>query len=1131
MCGSCSIGRFSCVYALKTISKPRILCRFRKSLVFAHSTSNNALIILTSVCSISVWIFVIYINLSNDIETNPGPTSDNVTFVSDADFNFKIFHMNIQSILPKIDILQDEMQEYDLLIFTETWLDDAIPINKCLIHNFSPPILKNRNRHGGGLAVYSRSNIGVKRREDLEINGLEVIWVELRLSGRRILIGGIYRPPNSDFSVWTKIEETIDKAKATNINDIYLLGDYNCNYQLRNCKIRDIIASYNMYQMINEPSHFAENSSSIIDLIIVNDKSSVSDCIVGDPFIPNQIRYHCPTIIKLNLRKYANNGYNRRIWMYDEGNYNLLRNKIANFDWNLILQKDNIHNMSLELGNTLLNFATECVPNKIVRIRKNDQPWFKNDIRKLIRQRKRKHSLAKRFNTAELWSSFRKFRNHVVNEIRKAKKLFTDNLSERIKANKFQSKDWWKLTKSLLKTSVDSSYPPLLHNGEFIEDDKEKANLFNSYFTSQTKLDDSNTVLPAVQGFSQNSLNSVYITEQEVQNVLSDLDPSKSQGPDNINPKILKEAAHELGKPLAKLFNLSLLKKQFPDTWKLANVVPVYKKESKNIVSNYRPISLLSCIGKVFERCIYKHMYNFFITNDVITQLQSGFRPGDSSINQLVNLYDSFSSALDEGKEIRVIFFDISKAFDKVWHRGLLFKLEKVGIKGNLLEWIKSYLSDRKQRVVINNQNSDYTNVEAGVPQGSILGPLFFLIYINDITENIRSNIRLFADDTSLYLIIDSPFTSATILNKDLTVIQNWADRWLVLFNAAKTVMMTISRKLIKPIHPPLIMNGIQLNEVEHHKHLGIYFSNDGGWHKHIQYMLDKAWSRVNILRSLKYTLDRNSLEQLYISFIRPLLEYGDVIWDNCTLEDKKLLENVQIESARIVTGATKFVSIEKLYLELGWDTLQKRRNDHKLILFYKMLNNMTPNYLQQLIPPDVASRTNNQYNLRNSTNISNIIARTNLYKNSFLPSVCRLWNDIPSLVRNSPTLTIFKSNICNKHPRKPSYYTSGSRLGQIYQTRLRLECSSLNRDLHKANLVESPLCVCGSEETAIHFLLHCPRFNAHRLLHLSNISPESLNSNQLLSGNSHLSNEENARIFISVQNYILATKRFANTS
>ena len=258
-----------------------------------------------------------------------------------------------------------------------------------------------------------------------------------------------------------------------------------------------------------------------------------------------------------------------------------------------------------------------------------------------------------------------------------------------------------------------------------------------------------------------------------------------------------------------------------PSLWKLANVTPIHKKNDPSDFSNYRPISLLSTIGKSLEKIIHKHVFNFLRANSVLTNLQSGFIPADSTVNQLVDIYNTFCKALDEGKEVRAIFCDVSKAFDRVWHKGLLFKLKSGGITDSLLDWFEDYLSNRKQRVVLPGATSRWTNIKAGVPQGSILGPLLFLVYINDIVDEINSNIRLFADDTSLYIIVENPIEAAIQLNADLENVHQWASRWLVTFNPTKTESLLFTRKHNRPYHPPVSMNNNVITEVTDHKHLG----------------------------------------------------------------------------------------------------------------------------------------------------------------------------------------------------------------------------------------------------------------------------------------------------------------------
>ncbi len=369
--------------------------------------------------------------------------------------------------------------------------------------------------------------------------------------------------------------------------------------------------------------------------------------------------------------------------------------------------------------------------------------------------------------------------------------------------------------------------------------------------------------------------------------------------------------------------------------------------------------------------------------------------------------------------------------------------------------------------------------ISAGVPQGSILGPLFFLIFINDIVDEIDASVKLFADDTSLYLEIDNAVESAEKLNRDIDRIHQWSEKWLVKFNPLKTESMVISRKQNKPVHPPLIMHQHNIQEVTSHKHLGVLISDNGLWHDHIDYIVKKAYKRLNVIRKLKCIADRFTLQRLYMSFIRPILEYGDVIWDcsNQSLIDK--IENVQLDAARIVTVATKLTSIDKIYKETGWEKLSVRRERHRLILLHKIVTNRTPSYLRDLIPNLVGNQ--HGHNTRQSNNLADIRTRTRFYSDYFVPSVIKLWNTRPLFIRNSRSLNGLNDYLRRSDKKCPTYYYTGSRLGQILHSRLRMDSSSLNEHLFYRNLVDSPNCVCGRSESISHFLLHCDRYDELR--------------------------------------------------
>ena len=435
-------------------------------------------------------------------------------------------------------------------------------------------------------------------------------------------------------------------------------------------------------------------------------------------------------------------------------------------------------------------------------------------------------------------------------------------------------------------------------------------------------------------------------------------------------------------------------------------------------------------------------------------------------------------------------------------------------------------MHEREQRVVIGGEYSNWTQVVAGVPQGSILGPLLFIIYINDIVHDIGSTIKLFADDTSLSIIVDDPINDAQLLNNDLEKIQTWAKTWLVTFNPNKTVSVLISRKTNKPLHPPLKMNNIFIKEVLSHKHLGLNFNNTGTWNSHIDEIATKAWKRLHIMRKFKFLLDRSSLQQFYFTFIRPVLEYADIIWSNCTLAESETLEKIQIEAARIVTGTTKLVSIHDLFREVGWEKLHDRREKHKLIKFFNMKNKNCPEYLNIMVPNQISETT--QYSLRNSSNIQGIPCRTSLYSNSFLPSVIRQWNELPNDIKQATSVRSLKSHLDRDHQQPPKYYNYGKRKEQILHTRLRLNCSSLNHHLFSKNIIDDPHCTCGDIESTSHFLLYCNNYSVIRqelVRAVSNIATPSLKL--LLYGDTNLTQHENETIFKHVQKFVVSSKRF----
>ena len=1073
---------------------------------------------------------------SGDIETNPGPDTDSLSSSSSTPTQFEelmiknkfsVVHCNVQSLASKIEAIEPELSNFDVICLTETWLDHRTSDDLLALAEYTL-YRRDRGRDAyGGICVYVKNELYSRRRNDLEVADVECVWLEIHNHNRKVLIGTFYRPPNSTHATLNSIENSIGLAFDTDTENILITGDFNFDMlkQFSNRKINDICLQFNLEQLINEPTHYTESSSSIIDLFLTSKKDTILLSGVGEPFLEQNIRYHCPIYCVFNFNKTVTASYERHIWLYDRGDYEALSNDIRQTNWDEIKSND-IDKYAQDLTNQLTKLAKKHIPNKLITTRQTDPPWLCNNIKKLMRKRKRLYDKYKRTNSIHDLESYKQTRNKVTAAIRKAKAHETEKLTQKLRFDNINSKNWWKTLKNFIKPGQTSSIPPLCKDDVIYSDPNDKANIFNNFFTEQTTLDDSNASLPPTFLIPASTFSSVSTTPLEVESIFKSLKTGKAAGPDCINNRLLREVATALSFPVCDLFNFSLTQGKVPSLWKLANVTPIHKKNDPSDFANYRPISLLSTIGKSLEKIIHKHVFNFFRANSVLTNVQSGFIPADSTVNQLVDIYNTFCKALDEGKEVRAIFCDVSKAFDRVWHKGLLFKLKSVGISDSLLDWFEDYLSNRKQRVVLPGATSRWTNIKAGVPQGSILGPLLFLVYINDIVDEINSNIRLFADDTSLYIIVENPIEAAIQLNADLEKVHQWASKWLVTFNPTKTESLLFTRKHNRPYHPPVTMNNNVITEVTDHKHLGLTFSSDCTWHEHLDSVKIKAWSRINIMRKLKFTLDRMSLQIIYFSFIRPLLEYADVVWDNCTQYEASELEKIQNEAARIVTGATKLVSINSLSRETGWESLAQRRKKHKLELFYKMQNDLSHDYLSVLVPPTVGSTST--YQLRNAPNVQLIHANTQLYYNSFLPSAAREWNGLSQDVRDINSLGAFKRKLNADNTKPPSYFNSGSRLGQIYHTRLRTHCSSLNEHLFTKNIVDSPLCVCGEVENTHHYLFDCTRYEDLRRELLNAVSyycEPTVNS--ILFGNSALTSTQNQNIFIAVQDYLIKSKRF----
>ena len=1093
----------------------------KRKLLFYYSLSST-LNRVNMNCECIIGLVSMLLILAGDIHINPGPTTDYR--------NVSLCHVNVRSLSQdKLrHVRSDLVPDFDVISLSETFLTPNSNTENLKLNGYHDVIRRDRpGGIGGGVAIYVSTRFHVSRRFDLEVADLELLWCEIRLLNNKFLFGVCYRPPNSPVSFWDKLQESLDLARNSGVSNIILSGDLNSDFNtLSGHKLVNFAQTNFLTVHVNEPTRITPHSATCLDQIVSNIPEFIHEVCVLPPIANCD---HSVVGAKLTFRQLTETAYKRHIWQYNQANFDNFRAHLRTLDWNSCFSVDDIDLCCDSWSKLFMEAATCNIPNKTVEIRPWDLPWYNSRLRLLKRQVKRKYDQAKASNFGpEAWASFCQLRNSYQEQLKLAERDYNDKLRNDLNNSSKNNKCWWRTVKYFLKRNQSSNIPSLIHNGNIISDSASKAEIFNFYFLQQCNIDSSTVTPPGIADPPHSCLDSITITESEVLETLLSLDTTKASGPDNVSTKLLKEAAPAISYSLTKLFNLSLAKKQFPSSWKKANVTPLYKKGSESLCNNYRPISLLSCTGKVFEKIVFKHVFNFFRENLIISAHQSGFIPGDSTVNQLLVLYHQLCLAVDKQKEVRIVFLDISKAFDKVWHSSLLHKLRKAGITGNLFHWFSDYLQNRSQRVVINGQSSSWGSVLAGVPQGSVLGPLLFLIFINDIVDIVRSEIKMFADDTCLYLTVENPLIASETLNSDLSDIEQWSNDCLVTFNAQKTESMLISRKTKSPNHPAILFQGHVLDDVSKHKHLGVTLRSDLRWNDHISEIVTKSSKLINIMKTLQFSLDRQTLETIYISFIRPILEYASPVWSGCTESDAKRLEDIQTNAARIVTGAMYGTSIEKLYEEVGWQTLAKRRELAKLTLMYKLVNKLLPEPVCSII----TTTETPSFNTRRPFNLTHFQARTDLFDRSFFPSTVRLWNQLPLDTRNSASLQSFKSKLYKPISRPvkfPHLFNFGNRFIAIQHTRLRLGASPLNSHLFKIGVKQVPSCSCGSpNEDPFHYFFSCPKYNQSRLLlhtKVAHLAPFTLQT--LLYGSPECSFQANCNIFSAVHEFISATNRF----
>ena len=943
-----------------------------------------------------------------------------------------VYYTNVDnSLLSKIDLLHAQIQDQEPEIIALTEIkpkNGKIPDLKLLEINGYTLHLSNLDAiDTRGACIYvSNKYKSVKIKGNHNYN--DAAWVSIYGDNhkQRILVGCVYRSGTPTTAA--KYDEhfnnmIINMSNMPSFTQKYCFGDFNYNKiqwtpqpippsnsaeDSPEVKFVECVRDAFLYQHIYEPTRYRDGQRPTIDdLLFSTEQNSVSKINHQSPLGKSD---HEAITCEIQVKPLTHKS-NKISYAYDKGRYNQLR-EMLNIDWNTELQELSTQEAMNRFETLYKEAVDQCIPkNEFSPKRKNKPIWLNQSA---LRKCRKKHSAWIRYlNTknGDNYANYIQERNAANKEVRKSRKEFEKKLAKECKAN---AKGVWKYIKKQRKSG--NAMPDLKKkDGSYTTNDQEAAEALNQqYYDTFTKEDLANLPDIETKPLLTEPLRGFDISRERVLKVIKQLKINKSPGIDGIHPRVLKELEEVISNPTTLIYQKSVNSSQLPKQWKDAEITPIFKKENRSLPKNYRPVSLTSIICKILEKMIVEDIINHINANQLNCEEQHGFTPHKSTTTNLLETLNVIVEAQMHGIPVDLLFLDYQKAFDTVPHHRLLLQLKSFGIEDQALEWIRQFLKDRRQRVRVNDSISSWKPVESGIPQGSILGPILFILYVNDIPSQLKSIIAMYADDTKLYSAILSDNPNNTLIS-DLKIMEQWSQRFQMKFHPEKCHVMHIGAKNPRQEYTMTKDNEqYTLESVSLEKDLGVLLDDKLTFTEHINTKINKANQILGCIRHTFKHMNKEIFLLLYKSLVRPHLEYGSCIWSPHLKRDIDAIEKVQRRATRMLPDIRHLSYTERLR-ELKLPTLKFRRERSDIIETYNIL---TKKHLVNLdcrchLCPEKqmfqkSLSTNNRGNtmtLRPQRDVGNrfhFLARR----------VLNTWNSLPENTVTQPTVQKFKTEL-----------------------------------------------------------------------------------------------------------------------